>query len=48
VFNRVTEIRVNICFSSCGLSVNLYLEAIVNSMEDKILGVDEDLSKSHG
>lgn len=30
------------CFSSCEFSVNLYLEAIVDSMEQKIQGVEKD------
>ena len=40
----VFGIRVNICFSSCRFSVNLYLEAVVDSMEQKIQGVDKDVS----
>jgi hypothetical protein len=37
----VIGIRANICFSSCGFCVNLYLEAIVHCMEQKIQGVDK-------
>jgi len=35
----VIEIRANIYFSTCGCSVNLYFEAIVDSKEQKIQGV---------
>jgi hypothetical protein len=37
----VIGVRMNICFSSRGFSVNLYLEAIVDSKEQKIKGVEE-------
>jgi hypothetical protein len=40
----VIGIRVNIYFSSCGFSVNLFLEAMVDSMQQKIQGVDKDVS----
>jgi len=40
----VVGIRVNICCSSCEFSVNLYLEAIVDSMEEKIQDVDKGVS----
>jgi hypothetical protein len=40
----VTGVRVNICFSSCGFSLNLYLESIVDSKEQKIQGVAKYVS----
>jgi hypothetical protein len=40
----VTVVRVNICFSSSGFSLNLNLEAIVDSKEQKIQGVVKDVS----
>ena len=41
---EVNGFRVNICFSSCGFSVNLYLEAIIDSKEQKVRGFIKDVN----
>jgi len=40
----VIGIRVNICSSSCGFSVNLCLGTMVDSMEQTIQGADKGMS----